>query len=232
MKSLKSLIQPIVFNGGKNIYVVGLSLENGNINKVKIYNKIYDKNLIYNDYLNKFGGQACLNAYNNTNEWKNLHPGFSGFTIGVEIDKNNEYKYGFGYKDKKENQIFFECFYLNKDKNIIAKEKYLYIESEKATINNKMQTKIIEIKENNFNCYCYCPEINLKNIKEIENKIELSISQINHKFFKLIKKYSHEFCILNYGVNENEEKIYILSKNDPQNVDNVLSLLEYLKFQA
>ncbi len=232
MKSLQNLIQPVVFNGGKNIYVLGLSLSNGKISKIKIYNKIYLHDNIYDNFLKTFGGQVCLNSYYNTNEWKNSYPGFSGFTVGAEITNDNQCKYGYGYKNKKENEIFFECFYLDEEKNIIAKEKYLYLETEKILANNKMKTKLIEIKENDFQCYCYCPKINLINAKEIENKIELCVSKINHQTFKTIKNYKEEFYVLNYGVNKNEEKIYLLSANDSKNINNILLLLEYLKFPA
>ena len=42
MTYFKDIINPIIFDGGKNIYSAGLSLKEGKIQKIKIYNKIYE----------------------------------------------------------------------------------------------------------------------------------------------------------------------------------------------
>ena len=103
MTSFENIITPIIFNGGKNIYALGLCLNGGRIHKIKLWNKIYDNSSVYHDYLYSFGGEECLKYYTNTKEWKKLHPGFSGFTVGVEFNYDSggeiELKQGFGFKD-------------------------------------------------------------------------------------------------------------------------------------
>ena len=115
MTSFENIITPIIFNGGKNIYALGLCLNGGRIHKIKLWNKIYDNSSVYHDYLYSFGGEECLKYYSTTKEWKKTYPGFSGFATGVEFhyDANQKliYNYGFGFKDLKEGVLTFNAFY-------------------------------------------------------------------------------------------------------------------------
>ena len=77
MTSFENIITPIIFNGGKNIYALGLCLNGGRIHKIKLWNKIYDNSSVYHDYLYSFGGEKCLKYYSTTKEWKKTYPGFS-----------------------------------------------------------------------------------------------------------------------------------------------------------
>ena len=116
MTYFKDIINPVIFDGGKNIYAAGLSIKDGKIKKIKIYNKIYEHLDVYHDFLLGFGGEECLKYYTDTKEWKNLHPGFSGFTVGVEFNYDLKGKiqsnHGFGFKDFKENSLTFNAYYL------------------------------------------------------------------------------------------------------------------------
>ena len=39
MTYFKDIINPVIFDGGKNIYAAGFSIKDGKIKKIKIYNK-------------------------------------------------------------------------------------------------------------------------------------------------------------------------------------------------
>jgi len=138
MTYFKDIINPVIFDGGKNIYAAGFSIKDGKIRKIKIYNKIYEHLDVYFDFLLSFGGEECLKYYLNTKEWKNLHPGFSGFTVGVEFSYDLEGKiqsnHGFGFKDFKENSLTFNAYYLNDNCKIINYEIYDYLLSSKLIL--------------------------------------------------------------------------------------------------
>ena len=148
MTYFKDIINPIIFDGGKNIYSAGLSLKEGKIQKIKIYNKIYEHFDAYFDFLLSFGGEECLKYYTDTKEWKKLHPGFSGFTVGVEFSYDSEGKiklnHGFGFKDFKEGVLTFNAYYINENREIIDHEIYDYLlSSSLKKIDIKMQTHFI-----------------------------------------------------------------------------------------
>lgn len=218
MISLENIIAPIVNDGPTNIYIIGLCLKKGKIKKIKIYNKILDYNIYYEKHLIKFGGNDCLKFYKTTKEWQNLYPGFSGYTIGAEfyydINKNINVDYGFGFKDSNKKIITFNAYYINNNKQIIHREIYDYISSKKLqSFDNKLQTEFIEIKRSNNKCFCYCPKINNKSIPIIENNIRSALTNDNKIIFDYIKKLNSKYYIVNYGLNKDYEKIYLLPEN-------------------
>ena len=230
MTSFENIITPIIFNGGKNIYALGLCLNQGKIQKIKLWNKIYDNSVIYHDHLYSFGGEECLKYYSTTKEWKKTYPGFSGFSIGVEfyydIDRQLIYNYGFGFKDLKEGVLTFNAFYLNEERKIINDEIYDYVSTNNEQLPlNKMQTDYIEIKRLNPDSYCYCPKIEHNNRREIEHNIQNSLSEKNRSIFFYIKDLNKKYFILNYGVNPSYEKIYLVSE-ESQNINNLFDLLK------
>ena len=110
-------------------------------------------------------------------EWKKLHPGFSGFTVGVEFSYDSEGKiklnHGFGFKDFKEGVLTFNAYYINENREIIDHEIYDYLlSSSLKKIDRKMQTHFIEAKRLNTNDFCFCPLILLS----------LSFSSLNSTF--------------------------------------------------
>jgi hypothetical protein len=230
MTSFENIITPIIFNGGKNIYALGLCLNGGRIHKIKLWNKIYDNSSVYHDYLYSFGGEECLKYYSTTKEWKKTYPGFSGFATGVEFhyDANQKliYNYGFGFKDLKEGVLTFNAFYLNEEREIISDEIYDYVVANDAQlVSNKMQTNYIEVKRLNPDTYCYCPKIEHNKNREIEHEIQCSLSEKNKEIFFYIKDLNKKYLILNYGVNPDYEKIYLVSE-DNQNINNLFDLLK------
>lgn len=230
MTSLKNIIQPIIFDFDKNIYAVGLCLKDGQIVKTKIYNKIFEHNDSCAEFLEKFGGQDCRNSYLNTKEWKNYYPGFSGFTIGVEIDNENIHTYGYGFKDRIEGNLVFKTYLLDFKGLNYESDTYKYINYDEAKIpEKKIKTDLIEIKISDNSCYCYCPKISFSNILEIEDSIKHSLDAANKVIFDFIKDLSVKFYILNYGVNTEYEKIYLISNNN-KDINDIYYLLEQLEY--
>lgn len=230
MTSFERIIKSIIFDGGKNIYSSGLSIKDGKIQKVKIYNKIYEHSDAYNEFLLNFGGEDCLKYYLNTKEWKKLYPGFSGFVVGVEFyyDSNGEIilNYGFGFKDLKEGVLTFNAYYINNNHEIIGHEIYDYLLSSNfKKIDCKMQTHFIEAKRSNYNDFCFCPSIAHSNITETEDDVRHSLSENNKHIFDFIKNIDKNYFILNYGRNENHEKIYLIS-NKNKEIENIIYLLK------
>ena len=226
MTSLKNIIQPIIFDSTKNIYAIGLCLKDGEIIKRKIYNKIYEHAPEYTEFLLKFGGEVCRDHYLNSNEWKNYYPGFSGFTVGVEITNKHETSYGYGFKDKKDGDIIFRSFLIDEKGSNYESETYKYIISNQIDIpEKKIKTDLLEIKLSDNNSYCYCPKISFLNILEIEDSIKHSLSAKNKFIFDFIKGLDKEFYILNYGVGSDYEKIYLISNNN-KDLDNVYYFLD------
>ena len=230
MTSFENIITPIIFNGGKNIYALGLCLNGGRIHKIKLWNKIYDNSSVYHDYLYSFGGEECLKYYTNTKEWKKLHPGFSGFTVGVEFSYDLEgeiqLKQGFGFKDFKEGVITFNAYYLNNNREIIEHEIYDYLlSSNLKKIDSKMQTHFIEAKRLNHNDFCFCPLISHSNTIETEDNVRYSLSEKNKRIFDFIKDIDKNFFILNYGRNDDCEKIYLVSDKN-KDIGNLIYLLD------
>lgn len=231
MKLSKNIIAPIVSDNHTNIHVLGLCLKNGEIFKIKIYNKIFDdKN---DEFILNFGGEDCLYKYKTINEWKNFYPGFSGFTIGVEcsFENNNiaEIKYGYGFKNRFEEQLIFEAYYIDTFKKCSEKEIYDYIDiSQTKNFDNKLKTEFLEVKRGDSNCYCYCPKINFKNINALEKSIYNALHLENKYIYDKIKTNSDQYFIVNYGLNNLYEKIYIVAKNknDIQEIFNLLSILK------
>ena len=232
MTYFKDIINPIIFDGGKNIYSAGLSLKEGKIQKIKIYNKIYEHFDAYFDFLLSFGGEECLKYYTDTKEWKKLHPGFSGFTVGVEFSYDSEGKiklnHGFGFKDFKEGVLTFNAYYINEKREIIDHEIYDYLlSSSLKKIDSKMQTHFIEAKRLNPNDFCFCPLISHSNVTETEDNVRHSLSQKNKKVFDFIKDMDKKYFILNYGRNEDCEKIYLIS-NKNKEIENLIYLLDFV----
>jgi len=230
---LKNIIAPIVSDCDTNMYVVGLCLKHGQIIKIKIYNKIFDYNKNNDSLIINFAGDYCYNYYKNTKEWKKLYPGFSGFTIGIECSVyNNNIKninYGYGFKDISEGKLIFNAYYIDFFKKIYKNEIYDYVEAcNLMNFNNKLNTKYIEIKRNNHQSYCYCPKINLQNTKNLENLIFNALETTNNGFINRIKQISNNFSIVNYGISEDYEKIYIISKNK-NNVQEIIYLINSLE---
>ena len=230
MTYFKDIINPIIFDGGKNIYSAGLSLKEGKIQKIKIYNKRYEHFDAYFDFLLSFGGEECLKYYTDTKEWKKLHPGFSGFTVGVEFSYDSEGKiklnHGFGFKDFKEGVLTFNAYYINENREIIDHEIYDYLlSSSLKKIDSKMQTHFIEAKRLNPNDFCFCPLISHSNVTETEDNVRHSLSQKNKKVFDFIKDMDKKYFILNYGRNEDCEKIYLIS-NKNKEIENLIYLLD------
>lgn len=232
MTYFKDIINPIIFDGGKNIYSAGLSLKEGKIQKIKIYNKIYEHFDAYFDFLLSFGGEECLKYYTDTKEWKKLHPGFSGFTVGIEFSYDSEGKiklnHGFGFKDFKEGVLTFNAYYINEKREIIDHEIYDYLlSSSLKKIDSKMQTHFIEAKRLNPNDFCFCPLISHSNVTETEDNVRHSLSQKNKKVFDFIKDMDKKYFILNYGRNEDCEKIYLIS-NKNKEIENLIYLLDFV----
>jgi len=230
MTYFKDIINPVIFDGGKNIYAAGFSIKDGKIRKIKIYNKIYEHLDVYFDFLLSFGGEECLKYYLNTKEWKNLHPGFSGFTVGVEFSYDLkgeiELKHGFGFKDFKEGFLTFNAYYLNNNREIIEHEIYDYLLSnDLKKIESKMQTHFIEAKRLNNNIFCFCPLISYSNIIETEDNVRHSLSEKNKRIFDFIKDIDKNFFILNYGRNDDYEKIYLVSDKN-KDIENLIYLLD------
>lgn len=230
MTYFKDIINPIIFDGGKNIYSAGLSLKEGKIQKIKIYNKIYEHFDAYFDFLLNFGGEKCLKYYTDTKEWKKLHPGFSGFTLGVEFSYDSEGKiklnHGFGFKDFKEGVLTFNAYYVNENREIIDHEIYDYLlSSSLKKIDSKMQTHFIEAKRLNPNDFCFCPLISHSNTTETEDNVRSSLSGKNKTIFDFIKDMDKKYFILNYGRNEDCEKIYLIS-NKNKEIENLIYLLD------
>lgn len=230
MTLFEDITTPIIFNGGKNIYALGLCLKDGKIQKTKIYNKIYDHSFIYHDYLSIFGGEECLKFYLSTKEWKNIYPGFSGFSTCVEFYFNNNGKpvlnYAFGFKDSNEGVLTFNAYYLNEYHEVIGNEIYDYVLSNTMNLPfKKMQTDLIEVKRFQPSSYCYCPKIAHSNRVEIEHNIKYSISEKNRIIFDTIKNLNKNYYILNYGINTDYEKIYLVSEEN-KNINDLFYLLE------
>lgn len=229
MTYFKDIINPIIFDGGKNIYSAGLSLKEGKIQKIKIYNKIYEHFDAYFDFLLSFGGEECLKYYTDTKEWKKLHPGFSGFTVGVEFSYDLEGKiklnYGFGFKDFKEGVLTFNAYYINENREIIEHEIYDYLlSSSLKKIDSEMQTHFIEAKRLNSNDFCFCPLMSHSNAAETEDDVRHSLTQKNKKVFDFIKDMDKKYFILNYGRNNDCEKIYLVSDKN-KDIQNLIYLL-------
>jgi hypothetical protein len=230
MTLFEDITAPIIFNGGKNIYALGLCLREGKIHKVKIYNKIYDHSYIYYDYLSIFGGDECLKYYLTTKEWKKIYPGFSGFSTCVEfyydINRNPVFSYAFGFKDSNEGVSSFKAYYLNEYHEVIGNEIYDYVLSNTLQLPpNKMQTDYMEVKRLQPSSYCYCPKIGHSNRSEIEHNVKYSISEKNRAIFDAIKNSNKNYFILNYGINIDYEKIYLVSEEN-KNIDNLFELLK------
>ncbi len=213
MKLSKNLIRRIVTELSSSIYVVGFSVENSKINKIKIYNKIYEETAYHARFVKNFGGNLCHTHFTVIKDW--MIPGFSfsGFTIGIEfhIEKDtNKHYCGYGFKKIYGNKELFHSFILNNDKNIITQEDYKY-EPSYGLINKPFDTPIIERKVNSCDDYCFCPASLKKKLKDIQKPLFNCVSLKNQKLIKTIKK--HNFSIVNYGESGKEEKIYFLNKN-------------------
>lgn len=226
MKLLNDIIRPIIFNGFKNVYALGLSLKNGAICGLKVYNKIYVKDEQYHQFLERFGGKECLQDYLSSNEWLELYPGFSGFTIGAEFRDSYKFQYGYGYKTKIDNELVFRAKYLSAAKKVIKEEIYRYTEIPPLqSLKKKMKSDIFEVKSG---AYCFCPKISHVNVAEIEDEVKFSISSKNRGIFDFIKESKNRYSILNYGQNCHEEKIYLVSYDDNKDINLILELITEL----
>ena len=88
-----------------------------------------------------------------------------------------------------------------------------------------MQTHFIEAKRLNPNDFCFCPLISHSNVTETEDNVRHSLSQKNKKVFDFIKDIDKKYFILNYGRNEDCEKIYLIS-NKNKEIENLIYLLD------
>lgn len=212
---LINIIKPIKYDSSDSIYLVGLNLQNGDIAKIKIYNKIYKHHLKFYEFLYNFGDADCLNLYCENDIWTKYETGFSGFTVGLEIyykDEVLQYRYGYGCKKQILNYKYFESFIIDKNKKIIDSEIYKYIPfSEYILPVNKLNTDLIEIQEKNINNYCYCPLISKDTIFNLQNKILNCLSEKNKN--TISKIITDNIYLVNYGESYNYEKIYLLHKN-------------------
>lgn len=226
MKLLKDIIRPIVFNGPKNVYALGLSLKNGDVCGLKVYNKIYSKDEQYHSFLERFGGKTCLQDYLLSNRWLELYPGFSGFTIGAEFRDSYKFQYGYGYKTTINNELVFCAKYLSASKEVVKEEIYHYTETPPhQSLKKKMKSDIFEVKNGS---YCFCPKISHVNIPEIEDEVKFSLSPKNREIFAFIKNSKNRYSILNYGQNRHEEKIYLVSHDNNKDIDLLLELISEL----
>lgn len=232
MKQLKNIIQNIKLNGFDNIYALGLNLKDGRIISCKVYNKIYKYDKKYENFLREFGGEKCIEYFSTTNEWMNYYPGFSGFTLGVEIDLKNDdlnHRCGFGFKDKKQGELSFNAFYLNSEKEIVEKEKYKYIYAiDRKDIKNYLEVKWYEVKCGEENNYSFCPKITYNLFPKIEFCILEFLNPLNKNIFNCIKDYDEDFYILNCGENSQSQKIYLIH-NENKNINKLIKLLVGLK---
>lgn len=232
MKRLNSIIQNIKSNGPNNIYALGLNLKDGFLINCKVYNKIYKQEKKYENFLCEFGGEKCVEYFLTTSEWTNYYPGFSGFTLGVEIDlKNNDlnHKYGFGFKDKKQGELSFNAFYLNEKKEIVEQEKYKYVYAiDRKDIKNYLGVKWYEVKYGEEDNYSFCPKIVYNLFPKIEYNILDFLDPLNKNVFRYIKDYDEDFYILNCGENSQSQKIYLIH-NENRNADKLINLLVSLK---
>lgn len=215
LNQLINIIKPIKYDSPDNIYVVGLNLQNNEITKIKIYNKIYKYHLKFYSFLYDFGGADCLNLYCEDDVWTKFETGFSGFTVGLEIYYINQvlqYRYGYGCKKQILNDKYFESFIIDNNKKIIESETYKYIPFHEYTLPiNKLNTDLIEVQEKNNNNYCYCPLISKNTISDLQNKILNCLSKNNQ--YIVNKIITEDIYLVNYGESYNYEKIYFLHKN-------------------
>jgi len=215
INQLESLIQKIKCDKINNIYLLGLNLQDGKIIKIKIYNKIYQHHLRIYEFLYNFGSSECLNLYCEDDIWQKYDPGFSGFTVGLELflEKNYwNYRYGYGCKKRFNDDIYFQSFIIDQNKNIIDYEIYKYISFDKYKLPiNKLKTDLIEVQEKNINNYCYCPKISKHTIHELQINIKNSLNNSNKLIFDNL--IDRNLYAVNYGQSENYEKLYILHKN-------------------
>ena len=88
-----------------------------------------------------------------------------------------------------------------------------------------MQTHFIEAKRLNNNIFCFCPLISYSNIIETEDNVRHSLSEKNKRIFDFIKDIDKNFFILNYGRNDDCEKIYLVSDKN-KDIENLIYLLD------
>lgn len=229
MKQLLNILKPIHLESEDNIFLIGLSLRDGIVRSVKIYNKIYKHNDQIYDFITENWGIFCANCYIKNEDWMQLYPGFSGFTLGIEFDleaKPPTHVFGYGFKTIT-NKIIYHAFLINEQKNIINQQDYEYVDCKKMHLPNKpIKTDLIEVQINKVDKYCYCPQINKQNIKQLHKDILNSLSEKNKKFIE----YSIDdksFLLVNYGVSADKEKIYLLTKNKNKIID-IMKFLEKL----
>ena len=229
MKQLLNIIKPINFDTKDNIYIVGLSLLNGKITDLKIYNKFYSGDPATTRFIRKFWGDFCANCYINNSEWKKIYPGFSGFTLASELDLENEsikYLHAFGFKSFYK-KLIFHSFVIDRHKNIIKQQDYEYIKADKITLPpKKISTELVEIQKNQPNKYCYFPKTNKQNAKKIHFDILGSLESRNKKVIEP-KIEDKSMLLVNYGMSFEKEKVYLLPKNKNK-IQEVLNFVQKL----
>lgn len=226
--SLKHTIEKIRFSGPQNVYVAGLCLRDGKIVGYKIYNKIYSKSEKYHDFLKSFGGENCLNLYQISSEWQNMYPGFSGFTCGVEVSDRSRLL--FGFKDVENNKTVFNSYLVNPfNQESELSDTYSYLLRANYDLANdyKLETEFVEVNNSKANSFCFCPKIDFSNLISLEYDIKSSLDEQNIPIFQAIKENQNEFFIVNFGVNPDYQKIYIVGA-DNRNLDLILELIKDL----
>jgi hypothetical protein len=225
-------ISKLKHDGTKHVYAMGLVLKHGKLVRTKFYTKIYVQSPDYEIFILDFAGQSAVNLYRTKTEWMNLYPGFSGFTLGIELDNNDNQRFGFGYRDSKDGQLFFSSFLLNEKREILDRQKYDYFDKLNVKISdfNKMErtlsifndtVKYLEIHDKSW---ALCPIYNYAGIPQLEHDIWSCLDEENRHIFDKIKKDKKDYKILNYGSNaRGEDKIYLVHQKNRE-----LGLLEDL----
>lgn len=231
MKLSKNTIDKIIFDGGKNIYALGLSLKDGKISRIKFYNKIYARHDDYTEFLGRISPKCRADYFDSTDEWMELYPGFSGFTVGIELSKQLPIL-GYGYKTKINNKLVFKAKYVMPTYDgRVAEEEYEYLTSLPSyATKKKMRTEYIEAKVGD-KAYCYCPKIGYDSVLSIEDDVKFSLSEKNRRVFCSVKECSAHYLVLNYGKNRTEEKIYVLNEENNRNIDKLIDLTDSLSAQ-
>lgn len=216
LKNIRKLTEKIRFSGPSNIYVAGLCLNNGRVVGHKIYNKILKRDSVYCDFLLSFGGQQCLEFYKTTDQWIPGYPGFSGFAVASQhVKKHN---YAFGFRDKIKDELVFRTFELDNSNQLSFyfrnENVYKYINASEVPGSNvfRLKTNLIEIQRNG--AYCFCPKISRESVVGIEYDILNSLDESNRPIYNSIKETEGEFKVVNFGINPNYQKIYIVSENN------------------
>ena len=225
MIQFANLITPITIDSEYNAYVIGVSLKNSYVTKIKIYNKIYTRTTDLDNFAKRFGGFLCYTHFTKTDDWRLTGHSFSGFTFGVEFyfkDLIWNHHYGYGFK-KYYPQEVFHSFILNDTKDIIKQEDYYYtLYKNYGEIKKPFKTRMIEYKKNDTNSFCLCPSSEKIKIKDMQEPLLKCVSTKNKKITKKI--ISHNFSIVNYGQSGEEEKVYFLHRKSNQ-IEPILNLL-------